>query len=122
MEGVDSPLRGFVLASRTRDRADVLVLHPPTVLDLQTRDAFKQEARNRVPTERPKVVVDLAGVQFVDSEGLSALLSLARTVHERGGELRFASPSPAVERLFRITRLYFVFETYASREEALESF
>ena len=77
--------------------------------------------RESIQRETPKVLVDLSGVQFADSEGLTALLSLARMVHEKGGEVRFCSPSPAVERLFRITRLYFVFETYASREEALES-
>jgi anti-sigma B factor antagonist len=49
------------------------------------------------------VVIDLDGVTFVDSRGLSALLDSHREVTQREMTLRVVNLQPPVAKLFRIT-------------------
>jgi anti-anti-sigma factor len=51
------------------------------------------------------VHVDLAGVTFIDSSGLRALIVGERATSEAGGTLRVSAASDAVRRLFEITGL-----------------
>lgn len=50
-----------------------------------------------------KVVVDLAGVNFIDSSGLSALIYAYKEARERDGSLSVRSPSAVVARLLDMT-------------------
>ena len=52
-----------------------------------------------------QVHVDLAGVTFIDSSGLRALIVGERATSEAGGTLRVSAASDAVRRLFEITGL-----------------
>lgn len=58
------------------------------------------------------VVVDLGGVDFIDSSGLGALVQADRIANERETRL-IVVPSPAVRRLLRVTALDTVLETAA---------
>jgi anti-sigma B factor antagonist len=58
------------------------------------------------------VVVDLSGVDFIDSSGLGALVQADRIANERDTRLILV-PSPAVRRLLRVTALDTVLETVA---------
>lgn len=49
------------------------------------------------------VVVDLSGVDFIDSSGLRALIGAKQQIDERGCTLELRSPSPAVTRLFELS-------------------
>lgn len=51
------------------------------------------------------VVVDLAGVGFVDSAGLSALVSCLQGVSDRGGAITLRSATRQLAKLFEITGL-----------------
>jgi anti-sigma B factor antagonist len=50
-----------------------------------------------------KLVIDLAGVTFVDSAGLGALIGGIRAVRERGGDVVIAGGRPALVRLLQTT-------------------
>ena len=52
-----------------------------------------------------QVVLDLSGVDFVDSLGLSMLVAAHRRADELGIEFQLASPSPQSRRVLEITRL-----------------
>ncbi len=49
------------------------------------------------------VEIDLAGVTFIDSSGLTALVGMVRRTAEHGTELRFTNPRPSVARVLSIT-------------------
>ena len=65
-----------------------------------------------------KIVLDLAGVNYIDSSGLGALVSSFATVRRQGGELKLVKLSDKVE----VTRLYTVFDIADNEEEAIRSF
>jgi anti-anti-sigma factor len=62
------------------------------------------QLRDALAAARPSkdIVLDFAGVSFMDSSGLGLLVSTARTTKERGGSLVLRGPAPTVRRLFGI--------------------
>jgi anti-anti-sigma factor len=51
------------------------------------------------------VVIDMAGVAFMDSSGIHVLVERLGRLEDTGGSLQISNPSPAVRRVVRITRL-----------------
>ena len=51
------------------------------------------------------MVVDFSGVTFLDSTGLSVLISGLQRCQEVGGTMRVQSPRPSVGKVFEITGL-----------------
>lgn len=64
------------------------------------------------------LVLDLQGVAFLDSSGLSLLVALHRRVSSDGGELRLVC-RPATLRLLTLTSMDQVLRVYGSMPEAL---
>lgn len=62
----------------------------------------------RGPTVRT-VVIDLAGVRFIDSSGLNELVVALKRQREAGGDVVLQSPSPQAMRVFEIVGLTQVF-------------
>jgi anti-anti-sigma factor len=51
------------------------------------------------------VQIDLSAVEFIDSSGLAAFVSLEERLHQRGHTLRLQHPQDAVRLIFEITKL-----------------
>lgn len=57
-----------------------------------------------------RVVLDLAKVNIVDAHGLGVLLELRQRTHAKGARFELMNVSPALRRIFEITRLDTVFD------------
>ena len=66
-----------------------------------------------------KVIVDLNGVELMNSSGLGMLVGGAKTVRGAGGEFCVVGANQKILSLFKMTRLDAVFRTFATREDAL---
>ena len=64
------------------------------------------------------MIVDLTGLEFIDSSGLAALVRLRERARRAGGDLLLAAPQGQVLRLLSLTRLIDVFSVHASVDEA----
>jgi anti-sigma B factor antagonist len=95
------------------------------VLHCQGRLIFHSEARAlsaivaEVLPSAGRMVVDLAGVDSVDSGGLGELVLTHMWAEAAGYTLKFASPKKSVRNLFEITNLVSVFDIYGSVPEAM---
>jgi stage II sporulation protein AA (anti-sigma F factor antagonist) len=69
----------------------------------------------------PRVVVDLAGVTFMDSSGINILLSVHQATVDAGGWLRIAGVRPSVMRVVELVGLHTVITCHATAEQALTS-
>jgi len=94
------------------------------VLHCQGRIIFGPEARaltrvvaDVLPTTG-RLIVDLAGVESVDSAGLGELVLLYLWADAAGHSLKFAGPRPQVRSLLELTNLVSVFDTYANVADA----
>lgn len=74
-------------------------------LDLSTKDTLEQALMVEVDADMRHVVVDLAGVSFCDSSGLSTLLRVHRRLAANSGWLRIAAATGQVQRVLQLTNL-----------------
>lgn len=68
--------------------------------------------------DAPQVVVDLSGVDFLDSVGLSALVFGLRRARERGGDLSVVCQHRQILKVLDTTGLSRVLQVYANLGEA----
>ena len=69
-----------------------------------------------------RLLVDLSGVNNIDSGGLGALVMLQMWARQGAGDLKFCNAGRRVDRLFELTNLRSIFEIHQTREEALNAF
>ena len=65
------------------------------------------------------LVVDLSGVEVMNSSGLGMLVAASRTVTAAGGTLAIAGANEKLQKLFAMTRLDSVFRQFGTRQEAV---
>jgi anti-anti-sigma factor len=89
---------------------------------LKEAEEFKAILTNDINTGWRKIIVDLSECEFIDSTFLGALVVSLKKVTGLGGDLRLVGFQPAVHSMFELTRMYRVFESFKTKEEALKSF
>jgi anti-sigma B factor antagonist len=65
------------------------------------------------------VILDMAGISYVDSSGLGLLLSIYATIRNQGGELKLLNVAPRVHEVLRMTKLLQVFDIFDDEKKAL---
>ena len=69
-----------------------------------------------------KLIIDLSGIEHMDSSGAELMFECFNTVNKAGGELRYAGAKPKVARLFQITQLDKILPFFPTLEAAIGSF
>lgn len=77
-------------------------------LDAAIAIQFKDRMREVLLQPAPRVVLDLAAVEFLDSSGLGALVAVMKGLAP-GRKLELLGLSANVEKVFRLTRMDSVF-------------
>jgi anti-sigma B factor antagonist len=80
------------------------------------------EQVGRLLPHEPFVVLDLAGVEFLDSAGLGMLVRTLGRVRAARGGLKLCALPPRVTEILRMTRLQAAFESYPTEADAIASF
>jgi anti-anti-sigma factor len=88
-------------------------------MDIVSTGAFVDSMTELERSSPDRVVIDVAGLSFIDSSGINALVQAARTVEARGGRAVLASPAAHVLRVFEITRVSELVSIAGDRDEAL---
>jgi anti-anti-sigma factor len=110
------------LSLETRNRGDVIIVH------CQGRIVYRDEAAalsrlvGEVLQHAGKLVLDLSGVNSMDSAGIGELALLQTWAQERNAELKCAGANPLVRSLLDLTNLDSVMEVHPTLDAALESF
>ena len=87
-------------------------------IDAASAIQFKERMRDLAQGTQPRVVLDLARVDFLDSSGLGAIVAVRKLLGpDRALEL--AGLTPPVEKVFRLTRMDTIFTIHPSRDDAL---
>jgi anti-sigma B factor antagonist len=99
-----------------------------TVVDCTGRIVFGDEAfalRDTVKAllgQPRSIVLNLAGVTYIDSGGLGTLVGLYTSAQNAGGSLKLASLNNRVIDLLQITKLVTVFDCFETVDDATKSF
>ena len=86
-------------------------------MDSANAAEMKAEAL-RLLGDAPDVVVDLSGVDFLDSAGVGVLVGLFKHARLRGGRARFCGLTPGVRSVLELIQLDRIFEIYDGVEAA----
>jgi len=70
----------------------------------------------------PNVILNLGGVDYMDSAGLGEMVGAFTTISGRGGKLKLLNPQKKLSDLLQLTRLYTLFETFEDEQAAVQSF
>jgi anti-sigma B factor antagonist len=114
--------KGEVMELQVVTSEGVDVIHIAGRLDLVGANALKDEIRRRLQERPPQIVLNLKNVDFINSSGLGALVSVLKDVRLVGGRLILSDLAPYVQEIFTITQLANVFEIYLTEARALETF
>jgi anti-sigma B factor antagonist len=88
--------------------------------ELDVMDAEAVAAALTAVADRGKVVVvDLAGLAFIDASGMAALVRARRHARHTGGDLVLAAPQRQVRRVLALTRQAGAFSLHADVAEAI---
>ncbi|MGK5595697.1 MAG: anti-sigma factor antagonist [Parachlamydiaceae bacterium] len=91
-------------------------------LDSRSNLEFKDKVMPLIlASEQSNVIINLEKVEFIDSSGLGALLSLSRQMKTKGGKLKLVAINPPVWAIFELVSMHKVFSIYPTLEQALES-
>lgn len=88
-------------------------------IHVTTAPRFAEHLTAAIESGRTAIVLDMTGVEFIDSTGLSVLLNGLRLVGKRRGRMALVCTNPTVLRLFQITNLDSTFDICADRAEAI---
>ena len=108
----------FDLSEQLLDDKTV-VLRVQGEIHATTAPEFSERLNEAIATGKTGVILDLTGVEFIDSTGLSVLLNGLRRVTRSRGTMVLACANPTVLRLFEITKLDSTFEILPSCDEAV---
>jgi anti-sigma B factor antagonist len=84
--------------------------------------ALRQAITGLVAIKKKDIVLNLAGLDYLDSSGIGELVRNYLTVIKSGGSMKVVGLSSKVEEILKITQLYKVFPEFPDEETALKSF
>lgn len=84
--------------------------------------ALRDSISRLLKQDRKDIVLNLGGLQYLDSSGIGELARLYVTVVKQGGQMKVIGLSSKVEEILKITKLYQVFPEFPDEAAALQSF
>jgi anti-sigma B factor antagonist len=107
------------LSVTSRQEGDRTVISVTGEIDVYTAPILRERLNELVASGHYDLVVDMEGVEFLDSTGLGVLVGGLKRVRSHDGSLRLVCAQEKILKVFRITGLTKVFPIHATLAEAL---
>jgi anti-sigma B factor antagonist len=109
-------------AMETRVSGDVVVIScQGRILFGEEAAALRQELK-RVLSSSRKVILNLAGVSYIDSGGLGTLVGVYSSARSGGADIKLTGIGQRMRDVLQVTKLVTVFESYDSEGQAIAAF
>ena len=109
------------LVVETRVVDEIGIVRADGVVDLATMRPMREAVRALILTGVKHVVLDLRGVSYMDSAGLSVILTAKHGVEDQRGQVYVVTQPGAAERSLHLVQLDRLVQLAGSPEEALEA-
>ncbi len=83
--------------------------------------ALRETVKNLL-NETKQIVLNLGGVNYIDSGGLGTLVGLFTSARNTGGSIKLANLTQRVGDLLQVTKLLTVFDVYEGEDKAVRAF
>lgn len=97
---------------------NILYIHLSGEIDHHSAIGVRVQIDEKLLADRPKYVyLDLSAIDFMDSSGLGLIMGRQATANRYGGQLIVLDPSPAAERMIKLSALERVIQIQFSKTE-----
>jgi anti-sigma B factor antagonist len=100
----------------------VYILEMKGFIDTSTSSALEDAIKKLHGENKTKIVIDLAGTEFVSSAGWGAMVAYLKKVRANGGDIRLSAMPEKVEKVFRLMEFDSLITAFPTAEEAVKSF
>ena len=109
-----------IVESTSAGTAGVLTLTLSGRIDAGTTDSFAGALTACIDRGERRIILDLAGIDYISSVGLRALILAAKRLAPLGGRIVLCRPQARIRQLLDIAGFTSMFAIAASRDEAAE--
>jgi anti-sigma B factor antagonist len=108
---------------RTEEKGKIeIITFSVSNINALVTEKIKEEIINVISNSNPRVIINLVGVEYIDSSGFGCFLSIMRAAKNSYGILKFANPGPGVREMFETLHLHTVFQIYDNVDSCIRSF
>lgn len=110
-------------------QAAVRHIGPVAIVDLEGRltlsegcGVIRGAIKSLLDGGHKNILLNLAGISYIDSAGLGEMAGSYVTVSKLGGQLKLLHTQARVNTLLQVTKLYVLLVTFSDEAEAVSSF
>jgi anti-sigma B factor antagonist len=100
-----------MISIEKRDKIDIISFNVNKIDAMITED-IREQINKVFDNSYAKVIIDLKGVEYIDSSGFGCFLSVLRTARNSFSTLRFVNPEPRIMEILQTLHLHTVFQIY----------
>ena len=105
--------------SRPYDKAHVFEIHGS--LDASSSMDLNDSLTQALQNGQVRLIFDLTSLEYTSSAGLRVLLSIAKEARKQGGDVRLVAPRPEVKKVFEMSGLSNILQSYVDVNSAVTS-
>jgi anti-sigma B factor antagonist len=106
----------------SRELEGIVLLYPRGFINAHTVRLFEAEIQKALDQGRYRIVVSGAGLKYIASAGLGAIMGVIEEVRTNGGDIRLAELNETVRNIFDILGFNHLYRIFPSEVEAVLSF
>jgi anti-sigma B factor antagonist len=109
---------------KTETKKDIIIVSFDNInrFNALIAEQVKEQMKSHYARPNTKLILNLEGIEFVDSTGFGVFLSIMKTANNNYGYFKICNISTEVMELFKLLQLHNVFEIYSTLEDCIKSF
>jgi anti-sigma B factor antagonist len=111
-----------MLKHESKNGVEILTFDNVNKLNILIAQTLKEEVAQYLTKSNSKLVLNLEGVEYVDSSGFGALLSILRNAKNNDSQFKICRVAPEVMELVKLLQLHNVFDICDNVDECMETF
>ncbi|MBI9053405.1 MAG: STAS domain-containing protein [Bacteroidales bacterium] len=111
-----------MLKHESNNGIEILSFDNVSKLNILLAQSLKEDVSQYISKANTKLVLNLAGVEYIDSSGFGALLSILRSTKNNDSQFKICNIAPEVMELVKLLQLHNVFDIYGTVDECLNTF
>jgi anti-sigma B factor antagonist len=102
--------------------AGVTILEVKGFIDTSTSGVLEDSIKKVHEAKKTRLVLDLAGSEFISSAGWGAMVAYLKKLRTAGGDLKLAGMVEKVDKVFKLMEFDSLIDAFATVEEAVKSY
>ncbi len=111
-----------MLKHESKNGVEILTFDNVSKLNILIAQSLKEDVAQYLTKANTKLILDLKGIEYVDSSGFGALLSILRNAKNNDSQFKICNISPEVMELVKLLQLHNVFDICDNIDKCLETF